>query len=92
MSKFSDETALYYFNRGVSTAAYLELGCHEAVGEFGEKVYRFSVWAPNAEFVSVVGAFNFWNAEADHLERGGTTGVWEVTIGIAQEGDLYKYA
>ena len=87
-----DETALYYFNRGVSTAAYRELGCHEETGEFGERVYRFAVWAPNAEFVSVVGDFNFWNAEADRMERAGTTGVWELTIGIANEGDLYKYA
>ncbi|MEA4940348.1 MAG: alpha-amylase family glycosyl hydrolase, partial [Christensenella sp.] len=92
MSKFTDETALYYFNRGVSTAAYRELGCHEATGEYGERVYRFSVWAPNAEFVSVVGSFNFWNVEADRMERAGTTGVWEITIGVAQPGDLYKYA
>ena len=92
MSRFSDETALYYFNRGVSTAAYLELGCHEGVGEYGEPVYRFSVWAPNAEFVSVVGTFNLWNAESDRMERVGTTGVWEVAIGVAHEGDLYKYA
>ena len=87
-----DETALYYFNRGVSTAAYRELGCHEETGEFGERVYRFAVWAPNAEFVSVVGDFNFWNVEADRMERAGTTGVWELRIGIANEGDLYKYA
>ncbi|NLI54737.1 MAG: 1,4-alpha-glucan branching protein GlgB [Clostridiales bacterium] len=92
MSRFSDETALYYFNRGVSTAAYLELGCHEGVGEYGERVYRFSVWAPNAEFVSVVGGFNFWNIEADRMERVGTTGVWEIAIGVARPGDLYKYA
>jgi len=92
MSRFSDETALYYFNRGVSTAAYLELGCHEGAGEFGERVFRFSVWAPNAESVSVVGTFNKWNEKADPMERVGTTGVWEVAIGVAKPGDLYKYA
>jgi len=92
MSRFSDETALYYFNRGVSTAAYLELGCHEGAGEFGDRVFRFSVWAPNAESVSVVGTFNKWNAKADPMERVGTTGVWEVAIGVASPGDLYKYA
>ena len=92
MNKFSDETALYYFNRGVSTAAYLELGCHEGAGEFGERVFRFSVWAPNAESVSVVGTFNKWNEKADPMERVGTTGVWEVAIGVARPGDLYKYA
>ena len=92
MSRFSDETALYYFNRGVSTAAYLELGCHEGVGEYGERVFRFSVWAPNAAAVSVVGTFNFWNEKADPMERVGTTGVWEIAIGVALPGHLYKYA
>ncbi len=92
MSKYTDETALYYFNRGVSTAAYLELGCHAGTGEYGERIYRFAVWAPNAEFVSVVGSFNKWNIEADKMHRAGTTGVWELCVGVAHEGDLYKYA
>ena len=92
MRAYMDETALYYFNEGVSTAAYESLGCHLETGEYGEPVYRFAVWAPNAECVSVVGTFNRWNIEADPMSRVGTTGVWEVRVGVAHEGDLYKYA
>ena len=91
MSYHIDDTALYFFNEGISTAAYLSLGCHSMIGEYGETVYRFAVWAPYAEYVSVVGTFNEWNPEADYMHRVGTTGVWEVHIGIAHEGDLYKY-
>ena len=91
MNYHVDDTALYYFNEGISTGAYLSLGCHLTEGAFGEPVYRFAVWAPFAEYVSVVGDFNEWNPDADPMELIGTTGVWEVHIGIAHEGDLYKY-
>ena len=91
MAYHVDDTALYYFNEGISTAAYQSLGCHAMTGKYGEPVYRFAVWAPYAEYVSVVGAFNGWNPDADPMYRVGTTGVWETHIGIANEGDLYKY-
>ena len=91
MNYHIDDTALYYFNEGISTGAYLSLGCHAMTGEYNEPVFRFAVWAPYAEYVSVVGDFNKWNPEADYMHRVGTTGVWEIHIGIAHEGDLYKY-
>ena len=91
MNYHIDDTALYYFNEGISTAAYLSLGCHPMTGEYGEPVFRFAVWAPYAEYVSVVGSFNGWDPSADPMHPIGTTGVWEVHIGIAHEGDLYKY-
>ncbi len=92
MSYVLDDTALYYFNEGISTAAYQALGCHAATGEYGEAVFRFAVWAPNALAVSVVGSFNEWNVFADPMKPVGTTGVWLAVIGVAHAGDLYKYA
>lgn len=92
MSYVLDDTALYYFNEGISTAAYQALGCHAGVGEYGEPVFHFSVWAPNARSVSVIGTFNEWNAFADPMEPVGTTGVWQTCIGIAHAGDLYKFS
>ncbi|MEG1523441.1 MAG: 1,4-alpha-glucan branching protein GlgB [Clostridia bacterium] len=91
MAYHIDDTALYYFNEGISTAAYQSLGCHAMTGAYGETVYRFAVWAPYAEYVGVVGTFNEWNPQADPMHRIGTTGVWEVHIGVAHQGDLYKY-
>ena len=87
-----DDNELYYFNEGISTAAYEALGCHARTGEFGETVYRFAVWAPEALAVSVVGDFNEWNPMADPMHTVGTTGVWEAHLGFAREGQLYKYA
>ncbi len=87
-----DDTELYYFNEGISTAAYRALGCHAVEGEYGERVYRFAVWAPNARAVSVVGDFNGWNPAADPMRPVGTTGVWEAHLGLVSPGNLYKYA
>lgn len=50
----------------------------------------FRVWAPHAEYVSVVGSFNDWDAEACPLrhEDGGT---WYGFSPQAREGDAYRY-
>ena len=87
-----DDNELYFFNEGISTAAYEALGCHARTGAYGERVYRFAVWAPEALAVSVVGDFNAWNAAADPMHMVGTTGVWEAHLGFAREGQLYKYS
>ena len=92
MAYHLDDTELYFFNEGISTAAYRALGCHACTGLQGERVYRFAVWAPEARAVSVVGDFNEWNPRADPMHMVGTTGVWEAHLGFAREGQLYKYA
>lgn len=91
MAYHLDDTALYFFNEGISTAAYNALGCHRVTGFQGETVWRFAVWAPNARAVSVVGDFNEWNPKADPMRMVGTTGVWEAHLGFAAEEQLYKY-
>ncbi|CAE8620303.1 unnamed protein product, partial [Polarella glacialis] len=64
---------------------------------------RFAVWAPRAEFVSVVGDWNQWDGRASPMRRrfralgGGFSGVWElfVPFGASQcsvpFGDKYAY-
>ena len=90
MSHLTD-LELYYFNEGTTLTPYKTLGCHR-VEHNGYDMWRFSVWAPNAQRVSVVGDWNSWNDYADPMERVGETGVWETFIGIAKEEMLYKYA
>ena len=92
MAYHLDDTELYYFNEGLSTAAYQTLGCHSRTDGDGNHVYRFAVWAPEAMAVSIVGDFNGWDPEADPMHLVGTTGVWEGFLGFAQEGQFYKYA
>ena len=50
----------------------------------------FVVLAPNAEGVSVVGDFNFWNRRR-HPMRVRGVGYWELFIPQARIGDHYKF-
>ncbi len=52
----------------------------------------FSVWAPNATRVSVIGDFNSWDAGAHVLEVRGASGIWEGAVAAASPGDVYKFA
>ena len=51
----------------------------------------FSVWAPNAIRVSVVGDFNAWDGRVHQMVRLGDTGVFALFIPGVEEGEIYKY-
>src|SRR5215472_563461 len=89
VSVFSPED-LYFFNEGRNYRAYNQLGAHLA-GFDGEPGTSFSVWAPNARKVSVVGNFNDWNNNAHLLEPRGSSGIWEGFIPAVGKGSLYKF-
>lgn len=50
----------------------------------------FSVWAPNADSVSVVGTFNNWDGTVDKLRRF-PDGVWRGKSTAARPGDEYMF-
>jgi 1,4-alpha-glucan branching enzyme len=52
---------------------------------------RFTVWAPNARRVSVVGEFNFWDGRHHMMRRHIPSGVWELFIPHLSVGTIYKY-
>ena len=52
---------------------------------------HFSVWAPEAARVSVVGNFNSWDGRVHQMRMRGSSGVWELFIPNLTEGDLYKF-
>ncbi len=83
------QEALQKFHCGQQESAYELLGCHreELNGQTG---YRFRLWAPNAQKISVVGDFNFWNEEDLPMERK-ENGIWEAFSVYAREGQAYKY-
>ena len=85
--EFIPRDDIYLFNTGNAQKAWLAFGVHY-IPELEQ--YRFLVWAPNARAVSVVGDFNFWNPDADPMEQL-EGGVWAAFIGIAQEGQCYKF-
>lgn len=58
----------------------------------GVKGTYFSVWAPSAKKVAVVGDFNYWNGDEHLLNvRWDSSGVWEGFIPNIGHGDLYKF-
>ena len=65
------------------------LGAHSAQ-QHGAPGVAFSVWAPNARSVAVVGDFNGWQPAA--LQPAGDgSGRWCGFVAGAQAGDCYKY-
>jgi len=52
---------------------------------------RFSVWAPNARRVSVVGDFNSWDGRRHPMRVRYPSGVWEIFIPRLAPGEAYKY-
>lgn len=51
----------------------------------------FCVWAPNAQRVSVVGNFNFWDGRRHPMRLRPENGIWELFIPEIHPGELYKY-
>jgi len=81
---------LYLFNEGTHCNLYHKLGCHLTTLD-GVAGATFAVWAPNANYVSVIGDFNGWTKSANRLAQRGSSGVWEGFIGGVKKGDAYKY-
>lgn len=83
---------VYLFKEGKHYRLYEKFGAH-SVEKDGIKGVYFSVWAPNAKKVSVIGNFNNWN-HREHIlfPRWDESGIWEGFIPALSWGTLYKYA
>jgi len=81
---------IYLFHEGRNYKTYLGLGSHISK-ERGVIGVRFSVWAPNARQVNLVGDFNNWQGEKHPLERIEDSGIWTLFLPELGKGDLYKY-
>ncbi len=80
---------LHLHSEGTLSESWKTFGAHPIVLD-GVQGVHFAVWAPNAEFVSVVGAFNDWDPKR-HPMRLRNSGVWEIFLPCASEGQSYKY-
>ncbi|RAP78064.1 1,4-alpha-glucan branching protein GlgB [Paenibacillus montanisoli] len=81
---------LYLFNKGNLFHSYRTFGAH-SVRKGNKRGVRFTVWAPNAKQVRVVGSFNEWNGVEHAMELIGETGVWSLFIPKLKPGTIYKY-
>jgi 1,4-alpha-glucan branching enzyme len=80
---------LYLHGEGTNYESYNTLGAH-IVEWPGVSGVRFSVWAPNAEVVCVVGDFNHWDTRRNPM-RLRSAGIWEIFIPDIGAGTPYKY-
>lgn len=84
------EFDLHLFGEGRHWHVYQKLGGHLHTVD-GIDGVLFTVWAPNAERVSVVGDFNRWDGRCHPMRNLGSSGVWELFVPGLEEGCLYKF-
>lgn len=85
-----EEEDLQKFAAGNHIRIWKLLGAHPDVIS-GISGIRFSVWAPNALRVSVVGDFNHWDGRRHQMGRLGNSGVFQIFIPGLSAGAIYKY-
>ena len=80
----------HLFGAGTHYEIYEKMGGRLMTHE-GARGAAFSVWAPNAKAVSVIGDFNNWDARRSPMRRLGESGIWELFLPAAAEWDKYKF-
>ena len=84
------ETDLKKFEAGIHYNIYNKMGAHPLTVKSVEGVY-FSVWAPCAMRVSVVGDFNLWDGRRHQMRKLKDSGIFELFIPGLKVGAVYKY-
>lgn len=84
------EDELERFKRGINYNVYEKMGAKKVVLDGIEGV-AFSVWAPEAIRVSVVGDFNLWDGRVHQMRRIQDYGIFEIFIPELSEGEKYKF-
>ncbi|MFG6491774.1 1,4-alpha-glucan branching protein GlgB [Microbacterium sp. P03] len=84
------ELDLHLIREGRHEELWTVLGAHvrDHDGSLGT---AFTVWAPNARAVRVVGSFNEWDGQAHSMRSMGGSGVWELFIPGVGAGASYKF-
>lgn len=84
------ELDLHLIGEGRHEELWRVLGAHVREHE-GVSGTAFTVWAPNARAVRVVGSFNDWNGQGHAMRSMGGTGVWELFVPGLGDGAAYKF-
>ena len=82
--------AVDLFGQGTHYEIYNKMGAH-VVEKDGKKGVYFSVWAPAAKDVFVIGDFNNWSAYGYDMKKISEGGIYELFIPGVKEGNMYKY-
>ena len=84
------EIDLYLWGEGRHEQLWHVLGSHFRPHE-GVEGTSFSVWAPHAKSVRVVGDFNGWFGNGHVMRRLDDNGVWEIFLPGVTPGSTYKF-
>jgi 1,4-alpha-glucan branching enzyme len=84
------ELDIYLVGEGRHEQIYEKLGSHPMEHQ-GVTGTAFTVWAPSARAVSVVGDFNSWDGRLHAMRTLGSSGVWELFLPDVGPGVRYKY-
>lgn len=84
------DSELRAFRDGEDLRLYRWFGAHRCRTDGADGV-RFTVWAPHATRVSVIGDFNGWSPQSHLLQACGDSGVWTGVVAGVAHGALYKY-
>ncbi len=82
---------LHLIGEGNYHRSYEKFGSHLSTSK-GVRGVFFTVWAPNAKSISIVGNFNHWIPGTHPMTRLPTSSVWGLFIPGLEEGEIYKYA
>jgi 1,4-alpha-glucan branching enzyme len=85
------ELDLYLIGEGRHEQLWRALGARPTVSD-GVTGTAFSVWAPNARGVRLVGDFNYWEGRAHPMRSLGGAGVWELFVPAVEPGARYKFS
>jgi 1,4-alpha-glucan branching enzyme len=87
------ELDLYLIGEGRHEQLWKALGAQVKRDETGALLgTAFSVWAPNAQAVSLIGDHNYWDRNTHQMYRNGTSGIWEIFVADIAAGTKYKFA
>ncbi len=86
MAAILTESDIKKWKSGSHHTAYEHMGAH-----LTEDGVWFSVWAPHAYSVSVVGEFNNWDGREHPMDKDDETGIWTTFVPGIDQWTLYKY-
>ena len=84
---------LHLIGEGRHEQLWKVLGAHVSRNADGALLgTSFSVWAPNAKAVSLIGDHNYWDRKTNPMLPTGSSGVWQIFIPGIDVGSKYKFA